>query len=313
MSSKIIRLTEAEQLAQFFAGWDGHIEQVSRGRFDGNLRIFQGRLLRIASATFNQRIAFRGRDSSGMIAVYPVIDGMSTGPWLGCGLRPGQIIVVGPNYEVTHCSHRQVSDWCLYVPVKVLIEVIKVPEIPNSLGLPRTATVYSAAPETVDILLRQIAQILERGLADPVMSETPEGDSLENECLRKLVAVLVSPVGLPERLQRSAKTELVIRADEFLRAHLQDSVDMSDLCGALGANDRTLRFAFREHFGIGPMAYFKLLKLNAIRRRLRNGSQTSIKAAAEEFGIRHLGNLAADYRRHFDENPSETSRLQMPT
>ena len=39
-------------------------------------------------------------------------------------------------------------------------------------------------------------------------------------------------------------------------------------------------------------------------------SRTRIADVANEWGFWHMGQLAADYRRHFGENPSETLRRQ---
>lgn len=312
MSSKVIELTEIEQLAQFFANWQGQIDQVSRGRFEGMLRVVEGNTVRVAAVAFNQRVAFRGRDSSGQIAVYPVIDRRSTNSWLGCQLRPCQIVVGGPGHEINHCSPKQTLDWSVHLRAEVLTDAAHLLRNADVLALPHNSVVYSAPPDAVAELMRQVNRMLNMGLVDPAFPEVPECHSLERECIRALVAALAWPADPPQRLPISTRSQVVSRAEEFLRARLSDPVPMIDLCGAIGANDRTLRLAFQERFGVGPMTYFKLLRLNAVRSRLRKDPKVSIREAAEEFGFRHQGNFAADYRRTFGESPSETNRSPLP-
>jgi AraC family ethanolamine operon transcriptional activator len=97
---------------------------------------------------------------------------------------------------------------------------------------------------------------------------------------------------------------LVRRAEEFMRSRLGHRFGAIDLCRELGVSDRTLRLAFRERYGLGPMAYYKALRLNAVRSRLKAGAVVAVAAAAREFGFHHLGNFAADHRRLFGEPPS---------
>lgn len=87
-----------------------------------------------------------------------------------------------------------------------------------------------------------------------------------------------------------------------------DPVGAIDLCAELGVSDRTLRYAFRERFGIGPMAFFRALRLNAVRAALKGDSTTPIASVANRYGFQHHGNFAADYRRAFGELPSRTLR-----
>jgi transcriptional regulator GlxA family with amidase domain len=107
-------------------------------------------------------------------------------------------------------------------------------------------------------------------------------------------------------LSLPARTALTRRAEEVMRAHLRDTLGAIDLCAELGVSDRTLRLAFRERFGLGPMAYYKALRLNAVRAALKAESVAAVSGVAREYGFHHLGNFAADYRWLFGQLPSET-------
>ena len=91
-----------------------------------------------------------------------------------------------------------------------------------------------------------------------------------------------------------------------MRSRLSDPVGAIDLCRELEISDRTLRLAFRERYGLGPMAFYKGLRLNAVRSRLMAAQPVAVAAVARELGFHHLGNFAADYRKLFGERPSET-------
>lgn len=91
-----------------------------------------------------------------------------------------------------------------------------------------------------------------------------------------------------------------------------ESPTVLDLCKATGASERTLRYAFQEHFGISPKTYLSVYRLNKVRKELRNGHPASIKISdiANQWGFWHMGQFAADYRKFFGELPSETRAYQ---
>jgi AraC family ethanolamine operon transcriptional activator len=56
------------------------------------------------------------------------------------------------------------------------------------------------------------------------------------------------------------------------------------------------------------VTYFKYLRPNAVRSMLEANPHLGIGEAVRPNGFHHLGNFAADYRRLFDERPSEAQR-----
>jgi AraC family ethanolamine operon transcriptional activator len=76
----------------------------------------------------------------------------------------------------------------------------------------------------------------------------------------------------------------------------------------VGASERTLRRGFRERFGVSPKAYLLAQRLIDVRRTLRTADPdaTLVADVANRFGFWHMGQFAADYRKHFGELPSQT-------
>ena len=87
-------------------------------------------------------------------------------------------------------------------------------------------------------------------------------------------------------------------------------VTVPDLASAAGVSERTLRAAFHDYFGIGPVQFLRLRTLNMVRDALRNSdpARTTVTEVATRFGVWELGRLARDYRLLFGELPSATLR-----
>jgi AraC family ethanolamine operon transcriptional activator len=100
----------------------------------------------------------------------------------------------------------------------------------------------------------------------------------------------------------------VQRTEEYLAAHLDKPLSILELCAEVGVRERTLRYAFQDRHDMGPMAYFKYLKLNAVRSALKTSPDVSatVEQIARRWGFQHRAHFAADYMKLFGELPSTT-------
>ena len=116
----------------------------------------------------------------------------------------------------------------------------------------------------------------------------------------------VHPVGRPKVPRR----EIIRRSHELLEARSGLHVGIADLAAAAGASERTLRTAFKEHYGVGPARYLQLRTLHRVRRALRapDPEEATVALVLLQHGEWQIGRFAARYRRLFGELPSETLR-----
>lgn len=75
----------------------------------------------------------------------------------------------------------------------------------------------------------------------------------------------------------------------------------------------SLQNAFHAILGIGPNAWLKRIRLNAVRRELISpwSQSMTVKDAAMQWGFWHLGQFATDYQQLFSEKPSLTLHQRM--
>jgi AraC-like DNA-binding protein len=104
------------------------------------------------------------------------------------------------------------------------------------------------------------------------------------------------------------RTEVVSRAREHLLENLRQPFSMQALCMATARTERVLQYTFREVYGLGPKAWFQVMKLNAIHRDLRSigPGDARITDLAMRWGFLHLGRFSMAYRRLFGERPIDT-------
>ena len=104
------------------------------------------------------------------------------------------------------------------------------------------------------------------------------------------------------------KIKTFSQARDFIHAHTESTILVSDLCTSLGVSERSLRYAFELTSGLSPKKYINHCRLNRVRSDLKSGGFEKIIEVAHRYGYWHTGQFAADYLKLFGELPSKTLR-----
>jgi AraC family ethanolamine operon transcriptional activator len=165
-------------------------------------------------------------------------------------------------------------------------------------------------------LRSHLAQLFQRvkqqpgSLALPAMAQRIEADLMP-----LLVEALVAGVGEGARLERPpARIEVVKQVQDWIHDHPHEPTTLADLCERAHISRRTLIQGFRDHLGMGPMAYLKIHRLHGVRRQLLAADPQHLRVGnlASEWGFLNAGHFARDYRHLFGELPRDTLRTSPP-
>ncbi|MGB5293848.1 MAG: helix-turn-helix domain-containing protein [Thermoanaerobaculia bacterium] len=168
------------------------------------------------------------------------------------------------------------------------------------------------APDSVLLgkMRARLQEIFRTAAADPT---SLSGPGLRQEIETELPKLLLQAIaqGKESRRPRSSavRSRAMSQAKLLITEELDEHLTVQQICDAVGVSERTLRYAFQEQLGVSPKRYLQSVRLNRVRREIRT-SPPDVKIAdvANRWGFWHMGQFAGDYRRHFDELPSETLR-----
>jgi AraC family ethanolamine operon transcriptional activator len=112
------------------------------------------------------------------------------------------------------------------------------------------------------------------------------------------------------REREPARIELVKLVESWARDNPGQPITLEDLCQRVYSSRRSLMRGFREHLGMGPMAYLKLRRLHGVHAQLLHQENGSVRVQdlAAQWGFHNAGHFARDYRALFGERPRETLR-----
>jgi AraC family ethanolamine operon transcriptional activator len=145
---------------------------------------------------------------------------------------------------------------------------------------------------------------LARGVNSPqLLAGDEEGAAFEDCLIDGLLGELREPRP-PE--SAPARWKIARRAAGYLHEHCREELHVGDICRATGASRRTLHLGFMELYGVGPMGYLRILRLNGARRELQGARLhgRSVTSVATSWGFTHLSRFAGAYRAHFGVLPS---------
>lgn len=165
-------------------------------------------------------------------------------------------------------------------------------------------------PAAMHALRVVVGRALEVARSDSQRLEEPEvrealGDAIATAAVRAL-----DPA--PERRSIAAVSHLraVRAAFEVLEARAGDPIYLAELCQAARVSERTLRNAFQHLYGVSPIRYLVLRRMELVRRALRDADprKTRVSDIASRFGFTNLGRFAMEFRQLYGESPSRMLR-----
>jgi AraC-like DNA-binding protein len=111
---------------------------------------------------------------------------------------------------------------------------------------------------------------------------------------------------------RSVLPGTVKRVVDFIHAHLEQTLDISQLVAVAGTCRRSLEHAFRDSLGTSPQRYIKDCRLKAIRDLLlrHQPGEVQLSELAYRWGFAQPSHFTMAYKQAFGEAPSKTLARQ---
>ena len=141
-----------------------------------------------------------------------------------------------------------------------------------------------------------------------VVSHFEIARAMEQGLIQMLVTCLTTASARAHGHAKRRHASIMVRFEEVLAEHLSRPLQMPELCALVAVSDRTLRLCCTQFLGMSPTQYVLLLRLDAVRRALRdaNPHNANVAEIAHRFGFAELERFSETYQATFGEAPSTT-------
>lgn len=301
------RARDAHEQAASVQHWDQRYEQLTPGRFEGEVEELCVGPVQVFFERANQTVMQAGRMDANRLSVALVCSAQTPGWYCGYRLHAEHLIGISSHGEFDLVAGADMAILALSVETQALRELVAKLEGPN-FEAPSAPTVLSPCRASLDAYKGLLNTALQLG--NNSLDVCPHGAARRMLALSLTGALLdcmrsASP-NLPLPVTASSRRRIVSRARQYMQAHAQEVISVPDLCQAIGSSRRALQYAFEEVMQISPVTYLRAMRLNQVRSELRRNHETSVGDVASRWGFWHLSRFAADYRTLFDELPSAT-------
>lgn len=302
--------SDVDDLGEVAQGWGVDFRQLNRGGFTGRLQQAGFAGVQLSRVRLDGVIHQRGVSPGGFFSFAVPIQHDIELLWRDHRVRPNEVLVYQPSGEIEGTSQRDFEVLILAISETAFESAFKRAGVAIDRRWLTGLDVLPVTKTAINALWAWIGSNLHSVMADPESIRRPEAlQRLKNEGAGLLVDCLrVSLSGsTPSRSTR--RRRLVEEAVEIARNDGRRVHTVAELSRLSGASERTLRRGFQERFQTTPNAYLKAQRLIGVRRKIRaTDAEFLISDIANKWGFWHMGQFAADYRRHFGELPSETAR-----
>jgi AraC family ethanolamine operon transcriptional activator len=297
---------DVDQLAELMQPWPRRFVQIDRGRFHARLSFTWLGPVSLLSKRTEPGLAAAGAALAGTRSLSVVT--AAPRPPLFCA-RPvlhGEIAVAHPQQEWHGRWPAGLAFVHTVVDVDALAACAERMRMPDpSMHLHEIAVLSSPG------LAAQLVHLHQRALRDRAALVAPNARRmLATEFLVRIVEGIARAADVSYRLPASpVRGRALARALAYVTDAALECPTVPDLCEAARVSARTLEYAFRERFGVTPVRFLRLHRLNAAHTALRRASRgDTVSTVALRCGFGDFGHFARDYRDLYGELPSETLR-----
>lgn len=287
--------------------WGLEMYQFGKGRFRSDLKAIHTQNLQVSSAWRSTGILIRGQVPRECVSFSTVLHADAPIHFRGAALDSQEMAALRHGEEIELVTRASSQLLTVSVDMALLDR-----EAQALLGGPLEhwrihERVRLPHPGQYRRLNHTLFRCLDFCLQSPITAHPAGARRLENRLLEAVISRIGCP---PVQVLRPQRLHLAKLAEEYLRTHTDMPVSVSELCGITGINQRTLFLGFQERYGLSPMAYLKMLRLNRARRDLLDADPATASATvtrlATKWGFFHLGRFSLEYRAMFGESPIET-------
>ena len=293
--------------------WDLDFQQLDTGECKTDLLQFATAQSLLSHARFNRRFDQRGSAPPGNWT-FGIFAEQSTPIVLHeQEISTNTIVVYKPGSEIDCVSQPGFDIFTLSFPEEHLNGIAANLGLPEINKLVSNADNFQCSQMELSESCSHLHQIISE--VETLSSLTDKANlrrTLDME-LPELILLTLSRSMPPQSVSAGLRNRAIKQMKEHLADFPNEPVTVSQLCGITGVSERTLQYAFLEHYGVTPKAYLKNFRLNSVRRELWKSDPdfTRVNDIASLWGFWHMGQFAADYRKLFGELPSKTLQHKM--
>ena len=303
------KFTDFDELCGNMQNWNLDYRQLETGCFSSELLMFGNNKMLFGRETIGRRVRQTGASPLGLVTFGVLVNPKTHIHWRGYDVSGDMLCVFPQGGELDSVTHDDFDVFPISISEEMLNQTCERLELPYITTLINNREACHCNPHQLSELrswllsnyhqlitgtaefrsIRYLRQI-EQGLADRLV---------------RILAEHHQPVSIKPLRKRD---KALLAAENYIAEFGSEQITIPELCSIANVSERTLEYAFRERYNLTPKNYSLIHRMNNVRKQLRkaNPNKHTVSEIARQHGFWHMGQFSADYKKIFDELPSET-------
>jgi AraC-like DNA-binding protein len=232
----------------------------------------------------------------------------------GLPVSPDRVLASMPGVEVEIVVAAGYESVAFLFPPNEILGHLRVRHRESEIRPQPRVDLLTPRPAAAQRLYRWGRRLTNVASRQPELFEVPQAQAAARaEMVDILLATLHSVVQVeltPHDMTRQRHSQTVQLVEDYALSHINERINVTDLCEAAGVSERNLEYCFKEVMGMTPMSYLTRLRLHRVRQALRAATHasTTVTKEALRWGFWHFGDFSRAYKNCFGELPSDTLR-----
>ncbi|WP_424095913.1 helix-turn-helix domain-containing protein [Moorena producens] len=304
--------TDVDTFKEFFEYQNKEIIQLSPGPLQAEFLSVQIGNLFFVYNQANQGIQFSGEGTKGYIC-FAILLSENEKEYYSFRhpLEPQRTIFGFNNREAHEIFPQGATLINIVIPVKMFdayADQLQRHDLDDNF---RSKNQVNLLPTRINEIKDYLKQLIWLALHKPTWLQNPHIEKLvADDFLPLLISNIPTKLNSKCFIKPSRRAKLIVQAEQEMLAHLDKPLTLKQLAQNLGSSSSALSYGFQDLFGLSPMRYLKVRRLNAVRERLKASEpeRCTIAILASEFGFYSPCHFTKDYKAMFGELPSDTLR-----
>lgn len=281
------------------------LQPCRRGAADIRFNLQTMPQLKLFGAVWGLEIGIRSLPLANWHGILPLQGGVTSRP---DGLRAaaGELLLFTPGHEVDVVWHEGTQAVVIALDAACLADHVKRHHRSEVARFPAQAQLIGRQHPALASLGNLLGLVDSEAGSPSGLLATPIGQQhLQHLFCENLLHLIPSLSALP---QRSLLPGTVKRVVDFIHAHLDQPLCISQLVAISGASRRSLEQAFQRSLGTSPQRYIQRCRLEAIRELLlrHQPGELQLSELAFRWGFTQPSHFTTAYKQAFGELPSQT-------
>ena len=286
---------DSEFLKDVVSDSDTRHQQVTAGKFEGKLKRIILPDIVIDHGEYNLKLIAQGAFSPNTVT-FMIVHGMDEiGKMCGEDLVGGSLIVLPVHADAEFTIPKHTIWTAINVPKKHL----------EKYGLKVDVTQLFRLDKKTFMNFNQTYLQIEKQLSQGIESQ----ETLQDMILSHFICAIESFENKLD-LRYTDGYLMALNIRDYIIENIVEPVQMYKLCQLTNKSVRTIERTFKQVFNITVREYHSSYRLSLVRQTLIHDKNTSVSSAALKYGYLHLSRFSSNYKKLFQELPSDTLTIK---